>query len=365
MADAIFFIYLTNLALRANIISESKEGINLKLWYTELDSDCIAYDASVKPRKDIEEIVAINFLSFPLSIPSLKYGDDRNSDEYMRKVASKVSKGDVVLIQTPAYISDEIGLVNKLHDRGAVVVGLVHDIEYARGFSPDFSDQYKLLKLYDGLVVTGHRIKAIIRESGISSIPITCMELWPYLTNYVVKHRIEPNNNRIEYAGNLSRSNGLFSKSLEGIEHVDVWGKQVDRSNSEKTGLVVQHGAVHPDDLPARLYSGYGLVWYVDRKYQDYTKINVSHKASLYLSAKLPLIVSSSSYLSELVDKYKIGICVDRLDEIPEKLLSRNDYCKYVNNIEEYIYDSISSGSCFTEPFVDLMSKLEVLESSL
>jgi len=191
------------------------------------------------------------------------------------------------------------------------------------------------------------------------------MELWPYLTNYVVKHRIEPNNNRIEYAGNLSRSNGLFSKSLEGIEHVDVWGKQVDRSNSEKTGLVMQHGAVHPDDLPARLYSGYGLVWYADRKCQDYTKINVSHKASLYLSAKLPLIVSSSSYLSELVDKYKIGICVDRLDEIPEKLLSRNDYCKYVNNIEEHIYDSISSGSCFTEPFADLMSKLGVLESSL
>lgn len=127
----------------------------------------------------------------------------------------------------------------------------------------------------------------------------------------------------------------------------------------------MQHGAVHPDDLPARLYSGYGLVWYADSKFQDYAKINVSHKASLYLSAKLPLIVSSSSYLSELVDKYKIGISVDRLDEIPEKLLSRDDYCKYVNNIEEHIYDSISSGSCFTEPFVDLMNKMGVLESSL
>lgn len=337
----------------------------MTLWYTELDSNLISYDASVKPRKDIEEIVAINYDSKPLSIPSLKpSSDSRNTDSYMKTLTSQIARDDTVFIQTPAYIKDEIGLVEMIHACGAKVIGLVHDIEYYRGFASGIDDQVKLLKCYDGLVVTGTRMRDILVERGVT-IPITVMELWPYLIDYVVPSKVNKGSYVINYAGYLGRGVDLFSNNLDNVDSIEVYGSKSAEFLNRSSNQVIYKGRKHPDDLPKSMFEGYGLVWYSSPSYYEYTTINVSHKASLYLVSELPIIVRRESYLSEIVERDHLGIVVDKLSDIGKNLLSNDEYNKVTDNIHELSNSLLTTGKIFMNPFDDLFNKMGLLSARL
>lgn len=337
----------------------------MTLWYTELDSDCMSYDASVKPRKDIEEIVAINYDSKPLSIPSLKpSSDSRNTDSYMEALTSHIDRDDIVFIQTPTYIKDELGFVRMIHSRGAKVIGLVHDIDYYRGFVAGIDNQINLLKCYDGLVVTGTRMRDILLEHGIT-IPMTVMELWPYLIDYVVPSKVNKGSHVINYAGYLGRSVDLFSNKLDNVDNIEVYGSKSDEFLKRSSNQVIYKGRKHPDDLPKSMIEGYGLVWYSSPSYYEYTTINVSHKASLYLVSELPIIVRRESYLSEIVERDHLGIVVDKLSDIGKNLLSSDEYNKVTDNIHELSNSLLVTGEIFMNSFDDLFNKIGLLSARL
>lgn len=46
---------------------------------------------------------------------------------------------------------------------------------------------------------------------------------------------------------------------------------------------------------------------------------------SMYLAANLPVIVWGKSAMAEYVKLYNIGICIDSLNEIPNKIMSLTD----------------------------------------
>ena len=342
-----------------------KEGNKMTLWYTELDSNCMSYDASVKPRKDIEEIVAINYDSKPLSIPSLKPSSDpRNSTSYMETLTSHIGPEDTVFIQTPRYIKDEIVLLRMIHHRGAKVIGLVHDIDYYRGFATKVDNQIELLKCYDGRVVTGTRMRDILLEHGVN-VPMTVMELWPYLINYVVPSKVNKGSHVINYAGYLGRRQDLFSNKIDNVDTVEVYGSKSDEFLDMSSNQVIYKGRKHPDDLPKSMSEGYGLVWYSDPKYYKYTTINVSHKASLYLVSDLPIIVRRESYLAEIVERDNLGIVVDKLSDIGSSLLSSDEYNKVTEHIHELSNRLLTTGEIFMEPFDDLFNKMGLLSARL
>ena len=93
-------------------------------------------------------------------------------------------------------------------------------------------------------------------------------------------------------------------------------------------------GSFLPDELPAALEGGFGLVWDGDSAetcsgvFGEYLRYNNSHKASLYLASGFPLVVWKQSALSHFVLEKGCGIAVESLHDLKETIdnLSDADY---------------------------------------
>ena len=95
-----------------------------------------------------------------------------------------------------------------------------------------------------------------------------------------------------------------------------------------------------PDELPGALEGSWGLVW--DSQSVDscigptgnYLRYNNPHKASLYLSSGLPLIVWADSALAAFVRDNRVGICIDSLKELRRLIdrISSKEYAEMVAN---------------------------------
>ena len=99
-------------------------------------------------------------------------------------------------------------------------------------------------------------------------------------------------------------------------------------------------GSFLPDELPAALEGGFGLVWDGDSAetcsgvFGEYLRYNNSHKASLYLASGFPLVVWKQSALSHFVLEKGCGIAVESLHDLKETIdnLSDTDYQDLVDN---------------------------------
>ncbi len=95
-----------------------------------------------------------------------------------------------------------------------------------------------------------------------------------------------------------------------------------------------------PDELPAALEGGFGLVWDGDSAetcsgvFGEYLRYNNSHKASLYLAAGLPLVVWKESAIAHFVVDKQCGIVVDSLHNLQKVLdeLTIQDYNELLDN---------------------------------
>jgi hypothetical protein len=119
---------------------------------------------------------------------------------------------------------------------------------------------------------------------------------------------------------------------------------------------VVWHGVENPYDLPLKLKGGFGLLWDGNSadapggslgKYMQYIS---HHKLSLYIVSRLPVIVPGFTAAAQLVEKYKIGICVYTLIGLEKQLksISAQDYLAMQNNMAE-LARKISKGECLRE----------------
>lgn len=96
--------------------------------------------------------------------------------------------------------------------------------------------------------------------------------------------------------------------------------------------------------MPAYLKGSFGLHWNGDRKdtgedcVANYAKIATSHKTSLYLLAKLPIICWNQSPEAELIEKENLVFFISSLDEIDEKLedMSEKQYKQMQRNVSKY-----------------------------
>ena len=95
--------------------------------------------------------------------------------------------------------------------------------------------------------------------------------------------------------------------------------------------------------IPEKLRARYGLVWDGDSLRSgsgalgEYTRINNPHKLSLYLAAGIPVIVWREAAVAEVVQKYGVGITLERIDHLEEVLanISEQNYSEMKQNTEK------------------------------
>ncbi len=210
---------------------------------------------------------------------------------------------------------------------------IVHDLNSLR---KKHAEEGSLIYKATNIVSHNKIMTSYIKSIGVEKTNIVDLNLFDYINKCSLEERQPASSSDITLliAGNLAKEKAGYLYSWEPTYPVDVYGINfIDTSSKLK-----YHGAFdanNPEKLISLNKLYYGLVWDGDSQltcsgmFGDYLKYNNPHKASLYLSLSIPIVVWSGSALSEFVRQEQCGIVVDNLGELENILQDRTQWEQY------------------------------------
>ena len=336
----------------------------------EFLKDSGARNAGNKARNDVEEIVKREGYQPLLLIVEDWYQmgtvkAQRHKAKALAQAFSQLKSGDQLLIQFPMLHHSffTTRLVRKIQRRGVQVYFIIHDLEALRYANLDtvplkhkirvHLQESSLLKVADGVIAHNPIMKSVLVEKGLPEHKLVSLEIFDYLIpNYQEKDGLSKDQ-PIIVAGNLAQEKAGYLYQLPARPAYNLYGVGFD----EKRALANEtyFGSYLPDELPAALEGGFGLVWDGDSAqtcsgvFGEYLRYNNSHKASLYLASGFPLVVWKQSALSRFVLENGCGIAVESLHDLKATIdyLSDEDYQDLVEKTK-YIGKKIRDGFFLT-----------------
>ena len=236
---------------------------------------------------------------------------------------SQLKSGDQLLIQFPMLHHSffTTRLVRKIQRRGVKVYFIIHDLEALRYANLD-------------TVPLKHKIRVHLQESSLLKIADGIIAHNPIMKSVLV-------------------DKGVEADQLPARPAYNLYGVGFDEGRA--LANETYFGSFLPDELPATLEGGFGLVWDGDSAetcsgvFGEYLRYNNSHKASLYLASGFPLVVWKQSALSHFVLENGCGIAVESLYDLSQALeqLDDQDYQDLLVNAKR-IGQKIRNGSYLT-----------------
>lgn len=221
---------------------------------------------------------------------------------------------------------------------------LVHDLDSLR-FEIHPRREMAVLRLFDGVISHNPAMSDWLRAHGYSG-KLVELQLFDYLSEPVPSWHATAMEPQVDilYAGNLTfrKAAYIYRKELGALRnaHLCVFGPYFDVARAHDG---VTHKGVFDPDRPVldRRYH-FGLVWEgadldgCDGPYGRYLRYNNPHKASLYISLGLPVVVWRGAALADFVQREGIGIAIDRLEELDElpTRVSNDAYLAMVGKVQ-------------------------------
>lgn len=320
----------------------------MKKYYLNLTADN-KFDAGSKAVKDCYQI--------------LKENGFKNYDINNKKEGNKVIKklynicalrkfygfpnDSLIVFPHPIYTETQyINILKKIKKKkNLTYVFLIHDLETLRGLFLDDKEKFELwdktmLEIADYIISHNDKMTEYLVDYGIPRDRIFDLEVFDYLY---------PNENTITYdksvllAGNLNPQKSNYISQLKNIKNVNFELYGVNCSDECLADNVNYNGAFPPDDVPAQLTKGFGLVWdgsSVDEctgNTGNYLRYNNPHKLSLYLASGIPVIVWKQSAEAGFVEKYNVGFAVESLNELTDIIsdMTEEKYFDIVKNVKD------------------------------
>lgn len=264
-----------------------------------------------------------------------------------------VPKGAIVFFQHPQSGKRLVlWFVKRYRKRGIKFIALIHDLESLRGGMQGIVSQNKktnvigdneMLKQFDAVICHNHHMKEYLISRGFDPERLVDLEIFDYLSD---TDRIQPEKlarPTICIAGNLAKVKaGYISKIFDDNQNsnlvVNLYGTryepEIERDN------LIYHGAFAPEELAEHLVGDFGLVWDGTEASTcagntgEYLRYNNPHKASMYLSAGMPVIVWRQAAIAKFVLDNKVGIAVDDLFSLDKIIssMSQEDYRELAKN---------------------------------
>lgn len=293
-------------------------------------------NASSKAKRDVSEILQ-NCGYLKLYTPS-----KRRIFRILQQVWAmfNIPKDSILFIQYPSHKSIFYNIIS-LYKR-VKKIALIHDVESLRG-RMDVKEESNVLNNFDILISHNKFMTNYLRENGIIR-PIVEIKIFDYLLN--TQDCINPSFEKFSvfFAGNLAKSSFLQKlNQLKGV-HFNIYGSSFDEIEKIKTqNNVTYKGAFSPEELIPNIIGGWGLVWDGDcldtcsGLSGEYLKYNNPHKVSMCIMTERPIIIWKEAAMSKYVESKGIGICVNNLYELYEKINDINDieYKVMQNNIKK------------------------------
>lgn len=314
-----------------------------------------AKNAGNKARNDVESIVkSQGFQALILSVDNWYEMSTAKAQIHKAKAFShslnRLNEGDELLIQFP-MLHDSFfttSLVKKARRRGVKIYCIIHDLDTLRfmnGQAVPLKHRIRmkiqesgLLGSADGIIAHNPIMKSVLVDKGIAADKIVSLDIFDYLIPNFQEKTGLTKNQRIIVAGNLAQEKASYLYSLPAEPAYNLYGVGFDENRA--LANETYFGPFLPDELPAALEGGFGLVWDGDSAetcsgvFGEYLRYNNSHKASLYLASGFPLVVWKQSALSHFVLENGCGIAVESLHDLKATIdnLSDTDYQDLVEN---------------------------------
>ena len=344
----------------------------------EFLKDSGARNAGNKARNDVEEIVKREgYQPLLLTVEDwYQMGTvkaQRHKAKALAQAFSQLKSGDQLLIQFPMLHHSffTTRLVRKIQRRGVKVYFIIHDLEALRYANLDtvplkhkirvHLQESSLLGVADGIIAHNSIMKSVLVKKGISERKIVNLEIFDYLIPDFHEKKGLSKDQPIIVAGNLAQEKAGYLYELPSTPTYNLYGVGFDQErqlpNQEYFGSFL------PDELPAALVGGFGLVWDGDSAetcsgvFGEYLRYNNSHKASLYLAAGFPLVVWKQSALSHFVLENGCGIAIDSLHDLSWEIekLSEEDYQKLLESTK-CIGNNIRQGHYLKQALIKTMA---------
>ena len=314
-----------------------------------------AKNAGNKARNDVEEIVKREgYQPLILSVDDWYQMNilkaQCHKEKAFAQVLSQMNKGDLLLIQFPMLHHSffTTHLVKKIQRKGVEVYFIIHDLEALRYANLDtvplkhkirvHLQESSLLKIADGVIAHNPIMKSVLVDKGIADDKIVSLGIFDYLIPDFQEKTTQTKDQPIIVAGNLAQEKAGYLYVLPETPSYNLYGVGFDKNRALENETYF--GSFLPDELPAALEGGFGLVWDGDSAetcsgvFGEYLRYNNSHKASLYLASGFPLVVWKQSALSHFVLEKNCGIAVESLHDLNNTIekLSDADYQELVAN---------------------------------
>ena len=342
----------------------------------EFLKDSGARNAGNKARNDVEEIVKREgYQPLLLTVDDWYHMGTVKAQQHKAKALaqafSQLKSGDQLLIQFPMLHHSffTTRLVRKIQRRGVKVYFIIHDLEALRYANLDtvplkhkirvHLQESSLLKIADGVIAHNPIMKSVLVDKGIAEDKIVSLGIFDYLIPDFQEKSGQTKDQPIIVAGNLAQEKAGYLYKLPAEPAYNLYGVGFDESRALENETYF--GSFLPDELPAALEGGFGLVWDGDSAdtcsgvFGEYLRFNNSHKASLYLASGFPLVVWKQSALSHFVLEKNCGVAVESLHDLKNTIenLSDADYQELVANAKN-IGKKIRDGFYLTSALKEL-----------
>ena len=312
-------------------------------------------NAGNKARNDVEEIVKREgYQALVLSVDNWYEMSTLKAQLHKSKAfgqaLNQLKQGDELLIQFPMLHHSFFTThhVKKAQKKGIKVHFIIHDLEALRYVNVEnFPLKHKirvqvqesgLLGAADGIIAHNPVMKSVLVDKGIAEDKIVSLGIFDYLIPNFQEKSGQTKDQPMIVAGNLAQEKAGYLYGLPAEPAYNLYGVGFDESRALENETYF--GSFLPDELPAALEGGFGLVWDGDSAetcsgvFGEYLRYNNSHKASLYLASGFPLVVWKQSALSHFVLEKGCGIAVESLHDLKETIdnLSDADYQDLVDN---------------------------------
>lgn len=235
--------------------------------------------------------------------------------------------------------------IKLLKRKGCFVACIIHDLDSIRSVydKRKIDNEIEALFAYDAIISHNTVMTEWLQCNGYKGF-ISEIFLFDYLLQKGINKVDKTGNEKqqIAFAGNLGRGNFLPQLSkLKTRFCLNLYGSGLNKEVLDNNSNIRWLGTFSPTEIVNEISGDFGLVWDgesvedLEGLMGEYLKYNTPHKTSLYLTAGLPVIVPKKAAIAEYVETNNIGICVDNLIEISERVAEVEDgmYRKMKENV--------------------------------
>ncbi|MFT8424377.1 MAG: sugar transferase [Liquorilactobacillus sp.] len=325
--------------------------------------DKTQYEAGPKAKMDVVNFLKkADFKSIIFYFNGARKAELMSIKQVMWDIPREIKKQKMqnILFQYPAFnertnnkIIDEVK-----KKRGTKIFLLLHDVESLRLHrdEPEYiAEEIAFFNKSDGVIAHNEEMVKWLKQAGMIK-PIVSLGIFDYDNPQVmVKH--DKYERTICFAGNLGKSE--FLKKMDSEIPLYLYGpNQADKYPEN----INYQGSYSPEELPKYLKQSFGLIWDGDSLtecngiFGEYLKYNNPHKASLYLSSGLPVIVWKQAALASFVEHNGLGITINSLAELDRILadVTEENYREMCNNVR-IIGQKIRDGHYITQAIQKLL----------